>query len=299
MNNKTRVLASLGLVLATIIWGFAFVVVKNTLDLIPALYMMAFRFTIAFLGQALLFHKKFKLINKKILINGFVLGLLLYLSYAFQTYGCKYTTAGKNAFLTTIYVVLVPFINWILFSKKPKWYSVIAAFMAITGIGLVSLTDNLTINIGDVLTIFCGITYAIHMIFVSRYTETGDAILLTILQIGFTAVLSWVTAPILDGPLLVSFVSSESIISIFYLGLLSTMVAYLLQNVGQKYTKPSTAALLMSLESVFGMLFSVIFLHEVLTPRMVIGCAVIFIAIVISELVPTFGKNHFVKPEQT
>ncbi len=284
MKSKTTLLASLGLVAAPVIWGFAFVVVKSSLDIIPPLYMMAFRFTIAFIGLILIYFKRLGEIDKTYVKEGVVLGIFLYLSYLFQTYGCKYTTAGKNAFLTTIYVVLVPYFNWIICKKRPKAYTVAAAVAAIFGIGLLSLDGNLAINIGDALTIVCGVGYAIHMVYVNKYTQNHDPIILTLLQIGVTAALSWLTAPVLDGGFPHSSLTPEGIYSMLYLGLLSTMLAYLLQNIGQKHTKPATAALLLSLESVFGMLFSVIFLHEVLTAKMIVGCVIIFASIVFSEL---------------
>lgn len=290
MKSKTTLLAPLGLVATTLIWGFAFVIVKNSLDIIPPLYMMAFRFTIAFLGLVLIYFKKLKTVDKSYIKEGFVLGALLYLSYLFQTYGCKYTTAGKNAFLTTIYVVLVPYINWIVCGKKPKGYTVLAALGAITGIGLLSLDGSFSINIGDLLTIVCGFGYAAHMVYVNKYTEKRDPIILTVLQIGTAALLSWISAPLLDGGFPHASLSFEGVYSMLYLGLFSTMIAYLLQNVCQKYTKPATAALLLSLESVFGMLFSVICLNEVLTPRMIAGCIIIFASITYSELRPLVKK---------
>ena len=109
-NRKTRILASIGLLGAAMIWGFSFVIVKNSLDIVPTIYMLAFRFTIATIALAAIFWKKLKGLNKKIVSEGFILGALLFISYLLQTEGCKYTTAGKNAFLTTVYIIVVPFL---------------------------------------------------------------------------------------------------------------------------------------------------------------------------------------------
>lgn len=292
MTNKTiSIISSIGLLFVTIIWGFAFVVVKNSLDYIPPIYMMAFRFSIAALVLSLIFINKFKNMNKATFLHGIGIGVFLALAYAFQTIGCQYTTAGKNAFLTTIYVILVPFLNWLIAKRKPDIYSIIAAFLSIIGIGFLSLRGDLTINIGDFLTLICGLCYALHIVYIARYSSNDDPILLTILQLATTAVLSWIFAPIMDGPFPLQGLQADGvIISMLYLGLLSTMAAFLLQNICQKYTPPSMAALLMSFESVFGVIFSVIFLKEILTTKSIIGFALMFSAILISELKP--GKKQ-------
>lgn len=277
------VLASLGMLLTAAIWGFAFVVVKDSLDIVPPIYMLAFRFTIAGLAISLIFIKKFKLMNKTILLHGMILGFLLFASYAFQTIGCQYTSAGKNAFLTAIYVVLIPFFLWALTKRRPSLKVFLAAFIAISGIALLSLQDNFSVNFGDILTMICGIGFAFHIIFISRFNATEDAILLTVLQLVFAAIFSWILAPFLDGefPAYV-FQNKQAIFSMLYLGLMSTMLAFFLQNICQKYTPATVASVFLSLESVFGVIFSCVFLGEVLTMRMIIGCVLIFVAIILA-----------------
>jgi len=192
MNTKTTnksqtitFIASFGMLLTAAIWGFAFVVVKDSLDVVPPIYMLSFRFTIAGIVLALICIKKLALLNKTILLHGAVLGFFLFIAYAFQTIGCQYTTAGKNAFLTTIYVILVPLFLWILTKQQPKPQTIIAAFIALVGIALLSLQEDFSINKGDLLTIFCSIGFSLHMIFIAHYNATEDAVLLTILQILF------------------------------------------------------------------------------------------------------------------
>ena len=291
-KKNLTVIASLGILFVTVIWGFAFVVVKNSLDAVPPLYMMAFRFSIAGIMLSLVFCRRFASLNKAAVKHGVGIGIALFLAYAFQTIGCKYTTAGKNAFLTTFYVILVPFINWALVKNKPDFYSLFAAVLSITGIGLLSLRGDLTMNIGDVLTLICGFCYALQIVFIARYSQNDDPVMLAVLQIVVSAVLSWIAALLFEGPVPVAAVKDTGVIgSMLYLGLLSTMVAFLLQNVCQKYTPPSTASILMSFEAVFGMLFSVIFLREPLSLRGFIGCFLMFAAVIVSET-----KLSFLRP---
>ncbi|MBO5137630.1 MAG: EamA family transporter [Spirochaetaceae bacterium] len=284
-KRSIKILASVGMLLTAAIWGFAFVIVKNSLDFVPPIYMLAIRFSIAGLVLALIFCKKFSMLNKKILFHGAILGFFLFSAYAFQTIGCKYTSAGKNAFLTTIYVVLIPIFLWIMTKKRPGINVMIATFLAICGIGLLSLKNDFTINIGDILTLICGVGFALHIIFISRYNATEDPILLTVLQLCFAAIFSWILAPIMEGIFPKDALNSSSTVaSMLYLGLISTMVAFFLQNLCQKYTPPTIAAIFLSMEAVFGVIFSCIFLKESLTLRIVFGCSLIFVAILLAEL---------------
>lgn len=282
-EEKVKIIASIGLLVAAVIWGLAFVVVKDSLDFVPPVYMLAFRFTIASIGLGIIFHKRLLKIRKENIKAGMILGGLLYISYLLQTVGLVYTTAGKNAFITTIYVVIVPFLSWMISKKRPDVYCIVSAFMAIIGIGLLSLTADMTVNIGDVLTLICGLGYAIHLVYINKYSEYQDPIILTFLQILVAAVFSWITAPLMDGQFPTAVTNPNVLAGMLYLGIGSTMIAFLLQNIGQKYTEPSTAALLLSMESVFGVGFSVLLLGEILTIKMMIGCILIFTAVIMAE----------------
>lgn len=301
MKEKNKnYLAGFGLLLAAFIWGFAFVVVKNSLDFIPTAYMLAFRFTIASIGLAIIFHKKLRKINKKAVKSSIVLGLLLVFSYYTQTLGCQYTTAGKNAFLTTIYVIIVPFLYWIFGKKRPDKFVMVSALLAMTGIGLLSLNGDLAMNIGDILTLISGFGYAVHLICIGKYTQEEDPVILTLLQIIVAAVISWGLAFASGYQFPLQVMKLDMAGSMIYLGVFSTMIAFLLQNVGQKYTSPSTSALLLSTESVFGAVFSVIFLQEYFTLKMVIGCILIFIAVIMAETKFEFltGFKNFNKKQK-
>jgi len=296
MNKKSiSILASCGLILTAAIWGFAFVVVKDSLDYVGAVYMVAIRYTIAAVVMGLIFIKRWKNLNKKILLHGFISGLFLCGGYITQTIGCDYTTAGKNAFLTTVYVILVPLISWLLYKKRPGWYVFVAAIMSVTGIGMLALGtgDSAGLNFGDIMTLVCGLFYALHIVWTAKYNTQGDdTLLLTILQFAVSAIVSWIISPFYDGAFPAqAFTNPKVIVSMLYLGLFSTMLCFSLQNIGLKYVQSSLASLFLSFESVFGVLFSVIFLHEHLSVRMIIGCILIFLAIVLAETKLDFLKK--------
>ena len=199
-NNKgVKVLASASLLFVTIIWGSAFVVMKNSMDAITPTYLLAYRFTIAALGMAALFWKQIRGMSMQEFKCGALAGLFLFISYYFQTYGLKYTTASKNAFITTLYVVIVPFLAWAVNHVRPKANNLVAAGFAVVGLALLSLKGDLSVNFGDFLTLVCGICFAVHMIFLDRFTAYCTPIRLTVMQMGTAAACSWVLGLLTEG----------------------------------------------------------------------------------------------------
>lgn len=293
MNTKIKsLLAKMALFGTTLIWGSSFFVMKNTLDSIPVYYLLAIRFSTAAIILPLVFIKHLRHINAEYLIKGLMLGGLLFLAYAFQTVGLSGTTPGKNAFLTVVYCIIVPFLYWISSGKRPDFRHISASFICLIGVGLVSLNGSLAIGRGDALTLVCGLFYALHIVAVARFSPGRDIFLLTIIQFVGAAILSWI-----GGLLFEQFpdsIAPSSAIALFYLCFFATTIALLLQNIGQKYTHPSVAAIILSLESVFGVLFSIIFYHEQLTLKIALGFALIFSAVIISVT-----KLEFLKLKQS
>jgi drug/metabolite transporter (DMT)-like permease len=269
------------LILAPVIWGSAFVVMKNSVDSVPVFYLLAFRFAVAAVLLALIFHRKMKLIDRAYLKSGVILGTYEFLAYAVQTFGLEDTTPGKNAFLTAIYCVIVPFLYWAVAHRKPDRYNILSALLCIAGIGMVSLQGSLHIGLGDLLTLISGFFFACQMVAVARLSQGRDVFLLTTLQFAASAVQSLVCGLLFSQP--PHALGSGVWASLLYLAVFSTAGALLFQNLGQKYTPPATAAVLLSLEAPLGVLFSIIFYHERPTPVMLAGFALIFVAILCSE----------------
>ncbi len=282
-------LPKLALFMAAFIWGSSFFIMKDTVDVFPPYILLAFRFTIASILLSIIFWKKLRQINMDYVWKGGVIGLFLFLGYSTQTIGITETTPGKNAFLTAIYCVIVPFLFWIVDRSKPDIFNFIAAFVCISGIGLVSLKGDFTIGYGDAFTLLGGLLYAGHLVAVAKLGKGKDPIILTILQFSFAALFSWCMGLTFE-KFPVSW-ETNNIIGLLYLAIFATAVALLFQNIGQKWTHPSAAAIILSLESVFGVLFSVVFTGEELTLRLITGFIFIFVAVLISETKLSFIKD--------
>lgn len=284
--RKTAAIGRAALLGTTLVWGSSFVILKSALDSVPTLWLLALRFTLAAVIMVLCSLRRLPSLGREGLKYGIAMGAALYCAYTLQTYGLMYTTPGKNAFLTATYCVLVPFLWWAFYKKRPDRCNVIAAVVCIVGMALVSLDGGLSLGLGDGLTMCCGIFYALHIIVSSRALEKYDVMPLTAVQLSVTALLCWISAPIAS-PFPQS-VPTSAWLGILYLGVMCTAVCYFLQALGQKYTSPQQASIILTLESAFGTLFSVIFYHEELSVRTVTGFALIFIAVLISEAKPAF-----------
>lgn len=265
---------------AALIWGSSFFVMKDAVSGVPVFLLLAFRFTVGCALLSVIFWKKWRLCNKRLLLHGAVVGVLLFAAYTAQTYGLKETTPGKNAFLTAVYCVLVPFVNWLLLRRRPTRWNWIAAVMCLGGIGLVSLDGSLTMNRGDALTLLGGVFYALHLVAVSRFGEEDDAVLLTTVQFGTSALCCWLCTGMFES---IPTFPQNAWVELIYLAVFATTIALLLQNVGQSVTPAAQASILLSLESVFGVLFSVLCYGENVTLRLVLGFVLIFLAVVASE----------------
>ncbi|PGN00176.1 DMT family transporter [Priestia megaterium] len=281
------------LLITAIVWGSGFVVTDIALQYLTPYQVMAGRFVLATLLLTLTFGYKFKAFTKSVWWKGTILGTFLFLAFVLQTVGLQHTTPSKNAFLTAVNVVIVPIIAYLLYKRKIDRFEMVGSVIAIVGIGLLSLQSSMTLNFGDVLSLACAVAFAFDIFYTNLFIKEEDPISVTIVQF-ITASLLSVVVVLIKGDIPTS-LESEGIYSILYLAVFSTTIAYLFQNKAHKYTTASKATIILSTESFFGMLFSVLFLHEVLTARMVTGAVLIMVAILIAELKPSFLKKQSVK----
>lgn len=277
-----KYLGILGLLTVTIIWGGGFVASDMALETLTPFQIMAIRFLIAAVIMTALGRKQIKTITKEEMKCGFWLGAALFGGFALQIIGLQYTTASKNAFLTATNVVLVPFIALVIYHKKIAFQSLIGAVMALVGAGILSLNSNLSLGIGDALTLLCAVCFALQIFLTGEYVGRIRPTVLNFLQMATACGLSFVGL-ILAGDF--GFHASlKSILAVLYLGVVSTTITYLLQTVSQKYVDETKSAIILSLEAVFGTIFSVILLQEQVTVRMILGSGLILMAVIVSQL---------------
>ena len=278
------------IVLATIIWGFSFVVMKDAVEVVPPAWLLGIRFTLAgILLLVVLARRVKKHFSRRVLVCGAILGVFDFLAFWLQTLGLQHTTPGINAFLTATYCVIVPFAWWVVARKRPTVFNVGAAVLAIAGIWLVSVSgsgETLSIGLGEGLTLGCAVVFAIHIVLVSKFSQTCDALVLTVFQFIAEGLLGLgVGAATETFPGMAAF-TPDVIGQILFLAVFASVVAFGIQNVSLAHVPPAQASLLLSLESVFGVLFSILLYGEQMTLRLVIGFVLIFAAIVISETLP-------------
>ena len=293
MNNK-RLGANMLLLLTAAIWGFAFVAQRVGSQYVGAFTFNGVRFalgSISLIPLIIYFDKKKKSSSKsegkvevnakKSILPGVLVGIVLYIAATLQQVGLIYTTAGKASFITGLYMVFVPIIG-ITLKHKIARNSWIGVAIAVVGLYLLSINENFSISYGDLLEVIGAIFWAIHILTIDYFSNKMDALKLSCIQFATCSFLSLITALIFEHITMSGI--SQALVPILYGGLLSVGVAYTLQVVAQKNAKPSHAAMILSMESVFGAIGGALLLGESMSSRGYIGCILILGGILISQI---------------
>jgi drug/metabolite transporter (DMT)-like permease len=280
-------LADAALLAVALFWGIGYVALKAALDCFTPLWLTVVRFMPAFAILAVLFRRRMAGLTLPAVKAGLAAGAVLTLGFLLSTIGLVYTTAGKQAFIVTAYVVVVPILLWAVTRRFPGYGPFIAAFLCLCGMFLLTLQSDLTIGLGDGLSLLCAVCMALHMILVERYVREFDPIPFAVLQIGLVGIVAIPLALIFEPlPRQVTPLAWGSLAYNIFLG---TVFALVTQNVAQKYTSSTHTALILSLEGVFGALAGALLLGELFTGKMIVGCVLIFASVLIAELLPTRG----------
>lgn len=293
--EERNTLANIALFVVALVWGGGFIVTKGALDFMDPVYLLVLRFSVSAVLMGLVFHKRMRKATKEDLIASSKIGLFLYLAFMLQTIGLQFTTVSQQAFITSSNVVMVPFIVWFVSSEKPDKFELLSAVVCFFGLGLLSLDESLRIGIGEGLTLICAVFFGTHISLVGKYAKKHDPIVLSVLQFAVAAVLSIITCPIMG----IEFapITPEIAGAVAYMGIGSTVIAFGLQNVAQKYTSTTNASLILSLEAVVASFLAIIFIGEELTLKLIIGSGAIFFAIITAETklkfikIPTFLRK--------
>ncbi len=291
-EKKLNLIGQVCLLSAILVWGSSFVILKETMKTVPAFYITAIRFLISSLALLLVFFKKIIKINRKTLLKGGVIGLFLAGAYLFQTVGLEYTTPAKNAFLTSAYCVMCPFIIWILFKSKPELKNFIAAVLAIVGIGFTALTSDdfggASTLLGDGLTLVAALFFAFQIVYIDLFQKKGeDAIQLLVVElltVGVSFAILSLCVELPSGGISSYALNGEQLLKVGFLTLICTLFAQSMQIIGQKYTTSAQSSIILSGEAVCGAVFSVIVGYEKLSAFLVVGFVIMFFAMLLTEL---------------
>ncbi len=261
--------AELILLTITAMWGFTFPAMKVSLDYLPPILFLAYRFGIASLLMLILFRSK--VLRKETLREGFLLGLTLFFGHSFQIVGLKYTTASNSAFITSLYVVFTPFIAYFLLGERVKARDVLSLAIALTGLYLISGGMS-GVNYGDLLTALCAVSFAFQIVLVQRFGEK-DYLSLAFWQIFWNFIFSLIFALAFEPKVL----PRELLpwLGLLYTAVFGTVVAFTLQVKYQKHTTAYKAALIYSMEPIFGSLSAFLILGERFTKRALAGAFLI------------------------
>ena len=283
-----------GLILAFIafIWGTTFLLIKRALPEVTPLLYLAIRFVLATALLALWFHRRIRLgFGKQEYYAGLRVGAVLMLGYVLQTVGLQSTTPSKSAFLTGLYIVLVPFVNSLVYRVRPRIPEVSGALVAGLGMGLLSMQgETLSIARGDLLTIGCAVAFAFHIVLLGHWAPIVGFESLSLLQIAGAAAVAVIATPLFEMP---SIQWSPIVIAAIVVGgVFATALAFVMQTWAQQRMSAARAAIIFSLEPVFAWLASWFFEGELLSARAAMGAVLILAGILLVELKPVSTPAH-------
>ncbi len=306
MKNR-KLLGNALLLLTAFIWGTAFVfqragvrsvgpitfnaarMATSAVVLVPAAALLRRRDKRVHAGRSAEERKKR---DRSTLLGGLICGCFTTVGSICQQIGLVYTTAGKAGFITAMYILLVPVFGFIFFKKKTTWLAWIAVLLGVTGMYFLCVSEGFSVSPGDALVLLCAFFYSFHILCCDHYAKDADPIGMSAIQFVVATVVSTVVAFIAEKPSVEGL--SSALVPILFLGLVAGCIGYTLQIAGQKFTDPTSASLLMSLESVFAVITGALFLSERMTGREIVGCVVMFAAVILVHI-PLSGRGRSAK----
>ncbi len=282
--------ANILLLMSAAIWGFAFVYQRQGMEYLGPFMFGAIRFLLGSLALSpLLWWRRFNTSQyrsvpiRKILLYGSISGMVLFTAASLQQVGLQYTTAGKAGFITGLYIILVPLLGLGL-GHRTHMQTWIGATLAVSGLYLLSFTENMSLAIGDLLQLGGALFWAVHVLVIGRFSPQVSPIALSVVQFAVCGLLSLLVALFVETTLWSQVVDART--SILYTGLISTSIGFTLQVLAQRIARPTHAAIIMSLEAVFAVVGGWWLLNEILTKRALLGSALMLAGMLISQIKP-------------
>lgn len=288
-NRKIEMVASIILAVVALVWGTTYAVIKDTLSIVPPFSLMMFRFSFSALILSLIYFNRVRKIKLKDLRRGVMIGIFMSLAFYFLVVSIGFTTASKFSFIVGAYVLIVPFLSWIINKKELDRYALIGAILATIGLGFLTIEGGVSFNLWDLVAGCCSFFFALHMIAIEKYSGDSDPITLTIIQFITTAIFFIILVGVKEE-------YNFSILpqikwTLGYLVVISTVIPFAIQNIVQRYISSTSTALILTLQSAFGAIFAVYYLDENMTKQMIVGCLLIFIGIIFQETKLKFLKK--------
>ena len=293
--KKQQIRNSILLLLAACIWGVAFVAQSVAMDHIGPYTFSCIRFllggvvllpvigifSVSGKGRSVKAEGSMWKRNRLLIIGGICCGIALCVASNLQQIGIITTSAGKAGFITAFYIVFVPIVN-LFFGKKSSLLIWISVALALVGLYLLCITESFSINQGDVYLLLCAIVFSAHILIIDHFSPLVDGVKMSCIQFFVAGILSAIPMLLFENPSFAQLKAAS--VSILYAGIMSCGVAYTLQIVGQKNMNPTIASLILSLESVVSVLAGWIILHQALSVREIIGCILMFCAIIFAQI---------------
>lgn len=294
--SRPRLLADTGLLFVAFIWGLTFVMVQDAVHEYPVFAFLSARFTFALLGLLPILWWRRNYLRRseseaplgRQLLAGIGIGVILFAGYSFQTAGLLFTTPAKAGFITGLSVVIVPLLGVIFLRDRPSRRVVLGIALATVGLGLLTLNGidlAIGVNPGDVLVLFCAVSFAGHIFITGRFAPGMNALVLTVAQIATVAVLATLAMLLFEQPEHWP-PAGQPLFAALFTGLLATALAFGLQTTAQRFTTATHTALIFATEPVFAALASFALIGELLGPTQLLGSALILAGMLAAELGP-------------
>ena len=285
MNNQKMLYMGL-ILLVTFFWGVTFPLIKIALEYISPVVFLALRFSVSAIMLVPFILKSRRLLERRIARIGITAGIFLFLGYYFQTVGLEYTTAANSGIITGIYVVLLPFISFAYLKIRASKLDVVASALAFAGLFIMSASSlalkNSIVDLGDILTVICGVAYAVQIAYVSKYSGGLDSTVFTFYQILTVAVLSAVFIPTYSTALLT--LNTMVVFVIVFTALFGGVLAYFITTKALIYVEPTSAGIIFVGEPIFAAISAVIIGGEVLGPLTIVGGSVMVFAMLLTSV---------------
>lgn len=282
MRGNRQLIASVVLGVVALVWGTTYAVIKDTLSVVEPYSLMMMRFSFSAIILSGIYFKKLRKLSWDDIKRGSIIGIFMFLAFYFLIISIRFTTASKFSFIIGAYVLIVPFLSYGLGRRKLNRNEVIGAIVATIGLGFLTIERGVSFNLWDLVAGCCSFFFAAHMVAIEKYSGKSDAIALTIIQFIVTALIFIILTGVKEG---YNFsVLPQIKWTLGYLVIVSTVIPFAIQNIVQRYISATATALILTLQSAFGSIFAVYYLDERMSLQMILGCILIFVAIVLQQI---------------